>query len=148
MENNENKSICSICGGKCCKRMPGLNIPDDFNNDIRLIFKALKSGKYCIDWWEDSPNIYYVRPATADKIGFLKDPSWGGTCNFLTANGCSLKFEERPYTCKVLIPNETFQCGHTVGNDKYSLVLKWKPIQKELIELMESEKYISEMSFL
>ena len=29
MENNENKEICSKCGGMCCRRMPGQYVPDD-----------------------------------------------------------------------------------------------------------------------
>lgn len=25
----ENHAICAECGGKCCKRMPGIVLPDD-----------------------------------------------------------------------------------------------------------------------
>ena len=71
MENNENKEICSKCGGICCRRMPGQYVPDDlFDHEMtkeELKKFILDAGNISIDCWEPDEesgyeSYYYLRP--------------------------------------------------------------------------------------
>ena len=133
-DNNENFNICSLCKGQCCKRMPGIVHPEQLQQPItkELLLKLYKEG-YQFDYWEGDEFGgkvgYFLRPQTIKSKGVLVDPSWGGTCVFLiTEQGCSKTFEERPYMCQQLEPQEDFNCGlkdkeNTLN--KYDYVLAW-----------------------
>ena len=134
--NNENFNICSLCKGQCCKRMPGIVHPNQLQQPItkELLLRLYKEG-YQFDYWEGDEygNLrgrtgYFLRPQTIKSIGVLVDPSWGGTCVFLTEQGCSKTFEERPYMCQQLEPQEDFNCGPKDKENtlnKYDYVLAW-----------------------
>lgn len=107
--NNENSEKCSACGGKCCKRMPGFYVPDNFKPEQLTkdgIIDLIKNQKITIDAYEDEDYSLYpfLRPrASTDKC--YGNLSYGGTCLHLTATGCDLDFEHRPYGCRLLDPN-------------------------------------------
>ena len=46
--------LCTTCGGKCCKNIPGATRPSDFKGRQQII-EALRGGRYCVDWWEGDP---------------------------------------------------------------------------------------------
>lgn len=121
MENNENKEICSECGGKCCERSPGVCFPSDFKDENDIVDKIL-GGSYCIDWWEGNLGdgcediAYFVRPRTKNYKDRVFDGGWGGECVLLTETGCSLKFDDRPSECRHLKPN----VGGCAGNELFS----------------------------
>ena len=132
-DNNENFNICSLCKGQCCKRIPGIVHPNQLQQPItkELLLKLYKEG-YQFDYWEGDEFGrkvgYFLRPQTIKSIGVLVDPSWGGTCVFLTEQGCSKTFEERPYMCQQLEPQEDFNCGPKDKENtlnKYDYVLAW-----------------------
>ena len=132
-DNNENFNICSLCKGQCCKRMPGIVHPEQLEEPIsrKLLFRLYKEG-YQFDYWEGDEFGgkvgYFLRPQTIKSIGVLVDPSWGGTCVFLTEQGCSKTFEERPYMCQQREPQEDFNCGPKDKENtlnKYDYVLAW-----------------------
>lgn len=111
VENNENREICSKCGGKCCKQCGGHYSPDDFDEiSIEALKKRIDKGDISIDWWDgdvvcgDLYRTLYLRArhVGADKV----DPSWGGKCLHLKKDGCDLSFENRPLACRDLIPSE------------------------------------------
>ena len=135
-----NKELCSRCGGKCCINMPGNCFPEDFklynkDSSLKLLIEALKSEKYCIDWWEGDPRKnkeevekgYYVRPATKDKKGILYDPSWGGECVFLTKKGCELFENDRPTMCRMLEPKKDGKCNLDAKYNKQNSAIAWIP---------------------
>lgn len=71
MKNNENREICSKCGGNCCRRMPGQYVPDDlFDHEMtkeELKKFILEVGNISIDCWNaddesDYKDYYYLRP--------------------------------------------------------------------------------------
>ena len=137
-----NEVICKDCGGKCCKSLPGFCTPKDI---IRLfpskslkasVGLALNSGKFCVDWYEDSPIRPFIRPATKDKIGLRYDPSWGGECVFLTETGCTLPKDLRPHTCKKLEPKgQGAKCdNHYKINPKLAIAKAWKQAGIKLLE--------------
>lgn len=103
------QSQCSKCGGQCCKRIPGNCVPEDIRRLFpaetlrESVIKALKTGKFSIDWWEADKPLYYIRPSTVTGAGKVYDGSWGGQCVFLSETGCRLG-DNRPMNCKMLKP--------------------------------------------
>ena len=124
--------LCTTCGGKCCKNIPGATRPSDFKGRQQII-EALRGGRYCVDWWEGDPRKrkntlsrgYFIRPAGKGFEGRLLDPSWGGIgCTFLTDTGCSLEPEQRPTQCRLLEPDATGHCiDHSGG--KREAAIAW-----------------------
>lgn len=138
MDGYENTAICAQCGGKCCQRLPGSCAPEDFAEPLfDSLIGVFSSGKYAIDWWEGDPRYdapdygdsdyidkgYYVRPAVAG-VTDLFDPSWGGSCTFLTHRGCALPLKKRPYECRMLEPSKNSCLSHT---SKREMALAWLP---------------------
>ena len=144
---NENASICSPCGGRCCRIAPGLAIPSDFKKPLKeSIAAAIKTGRWCLDYGEADerlPETYFVRPAVMGKEGQAVHPSWGGECTFLGDEGCSLAFFERPFTCRDLVPApgefnrfSELNCFSESGNgSKVKGVSEWVPFQDVLKEI-------------
>jgi len=147
MNGFENKKICKKCGGKCCKMLPCMCLPEDFNlkTGNEKLVSALKSGEYCIDWWGGNPSSdkkykhieigYFVRPATKTKEGVLYDPSWGGECIFLTRKGCRLSFKDRPTQGKMLEPKRKGCDIH--GLSKQAVAIEWLPYNELLSNMRE-----------
>ena len=143
-KNFLNPEICKKCGGKCCKAMPGSAYPEDFKEPLfESLLSAFKSGNWAIDWWEGDPRegkeevdvAYYIRPRTKDNDA-LFDPSWGGECIFLNNNGCILKPEERPQSCRLLEPQENGECIHH-GNIKRGAAIAWLPYTDIILQAAE-----------
>lgn len=151
IKNYEDPAICARCGGKCCKLIPGICLPEDFGEPLfDNLLKALKTGNYAVDWWEgdprdDTPEMdsseyiwrgYFIRPATrrAKLAGILFDPSWGGECVFLAEHGCKLPLEMRPHQCRTLEPRKDGNCiSH--GGDKRKYALAWLPYYNKIEEI-------------
>ena len=129
--NYINEKICTECGGECCKKLPGICSPDDFERSQQKIIDAIKSGRYAIDWWEgfDENNGrrgYFVRPATKGNEDKIYHASWGGQCTFLSSNGCTLNADERPEGCRLLEPLRDDECK-SHGMDKLDATRAWIP---------------------
>lgn len=139
--DNQNPSICGPCGGKCCKKQPGIYHPDDFGETEEEVKSAviagLDRGDLTIDWWEGDPTGedddvsrgYFVRPASKDE-----EPStrfrglWHGECSRLGPDGCELDWADRPAQCRALLPRENNKC-HLASAlfEKQPLAVAWKP---------------------
>lgn len=110
IQDNQNADLCTPCGGKCCKAIPGIYWPEDFGSShdevIANVRAAIATGKTTLDYWEGvtTYDMYYVRPATKGMEGASIDPSEGGECTHLTAVGCALTWTERPTQCRALEP--------------------------------------------
>lgn len=117
--NNENKNICSECGGCCCKSYAGAYHPADFRHEITeeflesLFDPVTKISPVSIDWYENFEEYgrkgFYIRPrhVGGDEV----DPSYGAPCALLTPTGCSLDWEHRPWQCRALKPEKNHACG-------------------------------------
>lgn len=142
--HHENKILCKICGGKCCKNMGCEVFPEDFKEITReALIDKIKQG-FCFDYWEGNPTsssknagkiAYYMRARNKDAKDKIVDASWGGECIFLTPTGCSLKESERPSGGRALIPNKdrNIECIKVIGYDKYDCAIAWLPYN-DLIE--------------
>jgi hypothetical protein len=128
MKNNERRDICAICGGKCCKNVPGIAYPQDFGFDqmasekiYERLVQLFSSMCWQIDCWERYKygKGYYIRPTTLKGRGELFHAAWCNEgCVFLQTDGCSLMFDNRPYECKELVPRES-QCLRTESKGKH-----------------------------
>ena len=136
--NNSNSSMCSECGGACCKRKPGIYTPEQFESiSYDSIKELLDSGTFAIDWWEDDTPIYFIRPRIKGEPAIYG--SWGGECINLTSKGCSLDFKDRPHACQTLVPNlisgERKCYDNMKGKDRVGM---WLPYQKQLNEIVDT----------
>lgn len=145
---------CAACGGYCCTTMAGATFPEDFKpNFYQSVRKAMASGRWSIDWWEGDPRIgrdqfgqvYYVRPRhkTSGILAKVVDPSWEGTCNFLTETGCELPYEKRPSECRHLEPKSPYpESCEQHGHSKENAAVAWMPHQRLLRKLVEEYKEV------
>ena len=146
MKNFQNIEICKECGGKCCKRLPGSTLPEDFGEPmLENIRKAIDSGKWAVDWWDGDPTgktdlrcAYFIRPKTKEFSG-VYDPSCGGECIFLTESGCQLQKDERPTECRLLEPKKDGYCKQH-GGGKRGAAVAWIPFQ-DLIHMATGETW-------
>ena len=133
-KNFLNEDLCEMCGGVCCKNMPGACLPEDFGEPLlENLKKAFATGNYAVDWWEGDPTGgkredidrgYFVRPKIKG-VSKTYDPSYGGECIFLGENGCKLKPQERPYGCRMLETKSVGDC--TVHAEKDKIAVEWIP---------------------
>lgn len=137
----ENKSICSKCGGLCCKRNGCIYSTENFKSiDFDTIQKVLDSGKASITaelkCYSEFLSIYlYLRARELNK-GKIDLVSYPDACASLTENGCTLDLENRPLGGVYLIPKEYHDCGYLIKSLK-SIIDSWMPYQDLLKELVE-----------
>ena len=128
ISNNENRTVCSQCGGRCCKSGPCCYVPSDLNLEnldlVGLITKIELTGYISI---ASSAGFLYLRPKR--KGGKILDFKMDGSteCSLLGPNGCLLSFEERPTGGKALIPDKDFKCKSTINERQ--LYKLWLPYQ-------------------
>lgn len=156
MENNENREICTKCGGECCKSMGCAFSPNDFNEEItkEFLIKLLETGLVSIDCYEGDPtldedddsnymNAYYPRmrnlPTKYSDAGLI-DFSWFAQCCLLKEDGCRLPFEYRAYQAKALIPG--VKC--TDGYSKKQCAVDWLPYHDIFNDLVTTFCYESD----
>ena len=147
IKNNENKELCTKCGGKCCKASAGVYHPDDFNHELTDAWlQDLLEGNHTypdgkailvsIDWVEGVEGApdgrgYFLRPRHVG--GDIVDPSWGAPCYHLTKTGCDLSFDERPWRCRLKEPSECFKKNGF--DEKRESMEPWRPYWKKLHQL-------------
>lgn len=147
-ETYEKPSICSACGGKCCKSYAGASFPDEWQAPNRIAMKsllkyALSTGKWAVDFWDGDPTengdrdkSYFIRPAHTNALGRIVDASWGGTCVFLTRQGCSLG-TNRPTGCKGLEPRDSGNGCKVQYGSKFDAVISWYPYNDLIDEIID-----------
>ena len=114
--------ICADCAG-CCKMRPGGYSPEqiDPKDEDMLIKHGIIEWDYHQETFEvfDDDGDYshsrfkaywYLRPTR---------PKANKGCIFLTQDGCSLSWGERPYECKALTPAADWdqQCNSELGHE-------------------------------
>ena len=153
VENNENKTICAACGGKCCKRLPGeWSVEDVLKRSSDGSIKSglsslLDAGLLQFDWWDGDiidggklGAVYLPRPPCGN--GGLFYASWGrDICHLLTSGGCSLSFDDRPEGCKAMIPSADGECRYIDGHYTKSVAaLEWRPYQNTILQTEEEHE--------
>lgn len=114
-------------------------MPVDFGKDKKTVVvnfeKALRSGKYAIDWWESTQRGYFIRPAIKG-ITDIFDGAWKGECIFLTPTGCELSYKLRPTGCRLLEPSKSLseRC-QSHGGTKEEAKKAWRLYRKMIIKI-------------
>lgn len=132
-------SICSECGGKCCKEFPGIFHPEDFQD----VEKEYDPKIMCLDFWEGEyedtgvRQPYFVRMRSVKDGNHVSNGLWSGTCVNLGDDGCKLPAERRAAQCIQLVPHESHNCDVPEKYTKRELVRAWLPYQEELKKIKE-----------
>lgn len=146
VENNEDYSLCSACGGECCRTRPGIEAPERFLTaaaPAEELARLLATGLWVLDRHYGIPYspekgekgdpdriILYPRPATLQEreAGDVQVLPEAGECVLLGEDGCTLPFEERPRACQALAPAEGFAC--TSSWTRFDAAREWLSHQK------------------
>ena len=146
-DNNECRTICAVCGGDCCRTMPGIDSPERYlaaPDPTGALFQTLASGLWVLDRHYGLPPgdngepqimasellLFYPRPATLaerDTVGIMAQGGVG-ECVFLDTDGCRLSFSDRPRMCQALEPDTTFEC--TSSWTRLAAARAWLPLQE------------------
>lgn len=139
VNSHTNCSICSECGGRCCKTGGcGLMTCDIPDISVEGITKLLDSDKYSITFlYSDLFGIIptmHTREEKADRINISPIRK---ACSLLKNNGCTLSREERPTLGLLLIPEPNFDCNLIV--DGFDSIHDWLPIKDVMEEVILKE---------
>ena len=154
----ENKDICKACQGICCQDFGCECSPEDFNNDISLMRKALESGKYSIDFARKTIDAFvdcngnltidldyvlyakneafYIRARNKHRpiVDIIHREEEEGPCVMWSLEkGCELEYEERPRYGKTIIPVEPGRCKRLYPIEY--MIQEWIPYNEELFKL-------------
>ena len=140
----ENKEICSICKGKCCKKSGCDYFVSDFDiiNKNELI-KALETGSISIAsafHFKRVGNkdivipILYLRARNTNR-GIIDLYSLKTQCSMLKESGCSYDLENRPGGGVNLIPHKNNACIPL--KNPIEEIKKWLPYQNLLSKLVK-----------
>ncbi len=128
----ENQSLCSACGGYCCKQSPCFFMPEDFPDlSLEGLLKEFREKDYlCIILDE----VAYISMRTEHwkSVVRLFEKRVSGPCVLLTPTGCKFSYDERPTGGKLLIPDYG-RCYLKL--DAKSFIKAWKPYSEVLHQL-------------
>ena len=129
----ENQTLCSACGGYCCKQSPCFFMPEDFPDlSLEGLLKEFREKDYlCIILDE----VAYISMRTEHwkSVVRLFEKRVSGPCVLLTPTGCKFSYDERPTGGKLLIPDYG-RCYLKL--DAKSFIKAWKPYSEVLHQLM------------
>ena len=128
----ENQSLCSACGGYCCKQSPCFFMPEDFPDlSLEGLLKEFREKDYlCIILDE----VAYISMRTEHwkSVVRLFEKRVSGPCVLITPTGCKFSYDERPTGGKLLIPDYG-RCYLKL--DAKSFIKAWKPYSEVLHQL-------------
>ncbi len=145
IERVENKDICQLCGGKCCKACGCNYASTDFENlSFNSMFEILEKGNISIiaslDFQYTANGIPFAAPTlylrerniNSDVIDLV---SIASRCSSLTDTGCPYSLDKRPSGGAALTPNYPDVChSHEMQEAIYA---SWKPYQNTLRKLVK-----------
>lgn len=146
----ENKELCRICGGKCCKRCGCDYYVENFDvinkeNMIKIldtgnvsivsavVFNKIKSGSTI------TPFLYLrARNKGRDVVDLL---SLKHECSMLTDTGCPYDLDHRPRGGVNYIPYPNNECKRC-DNEQLE-IRKWEPYQNLLFKMVKRYAHMS-----
>lgn len=141
----EDKNLCKVCGGRCCKKSGCDYSAFDFLNIKReVILKILETGEVSVVATFDfkkvrhgkliaTPFLYLrARNKGRDVIDLLSIKTG---CLMLTDEGCSYNFQNRPTGGVNLVPMANGKCYP--DKNPLEIVETWKPYQKLLGQMVK-----------
>lgn len=146
MEKIENKEMCKICGGYCCKKSGCDYAPSDFKAlGVNDLAKILESGNISIvaalkfsfakDKLIATPFLYLrARNKNREVVDLL---SMKTTCSMLREDGCTYSYEERPSGGVNLVPKKNSKDICLPNKDPLSIMKGWESYQRPLGKLVK-----------
>lgn len=134
MKKYENKSLCTKCGGQCCKNDPCFFMPEDFDDlSVDGLLRELKDKDYLCILLDKVPRIT-MRSSKWAKIvdPLLTDKT--NVCMLLTPTGCPFSYDERPTGGKMLVPDPNGCCTSKITLD--NIRLAWAPYMPVLLQVI------------
>lgn len=129
----ENQSLCSACGGYCCKQGPCFFMPEDFPDlSLEGLLKEFREKDYLCIILDEVPYIS-MRTEHWKTVVRLFEKRISGPCVLLTPTGCKFSYDERPTGGKLLIPDPFHHCHLKL--DANSFDKAWKPYSEVLHQL-------------
>jgi Fe-S-cluster containining protein len=99
---SETNCTCQVCQNACASK-PGHFAPGEAEKAAALVGLSLKAffdAHLAVDWWEDSPNVFYLSPAA---VGNSTGEEWPanprGACVFFVDGRCAI-YAARPGECR------------------------------------------------
>ena len=132
----ENQSLCSACGGYCCKNSPCFFMPEDFPDlSLDRLLKEFQEKDYLCILLGDVAFIS-MRAKHWKRIVQLFESRIPDSCVALTPTGCKFSYDERPTGGKLLVPAVTgfYDCYHKLDYTTFSTA--WAPYDEVLHQLM------------
>lgn len=131
---NENKEQCRLCGGACCKKVPGLFFPEDIGNDKETIISKLLEmmERNEIKLVTEFGGIV-VRPEQKAKDNFGRGP-----CMWHTSNGCVAPI--KPTQCSALVPGGSWYnpvCKSPIEFSEAQAIIAWSFMEDDLYVLQD-----------
>lgn len=134
---HENKELCSLCGGQCCKKAPGIYFPEDFGITKKEILDKLldliMKKEVVIVTFFGGP---VPRPTALG--GLLKDAPEEGRCMWHSSTGCTNT--HKPSQCKALQAQgqvNKLSCSMAKGFSEQEAVEAWQFIADDLYVLRD-----------
>jgi len=136
-----NAAMCTLCGGQCCKRLPGAYSPTQFGftgSNAFIVYQLLRLPNLCIDWFGEGENkVFYLRPRKINEGTVAEKKRFPGSCIFLNEKtGCQLSEKNRPLQCLKLVPNYFHETKLAVclpednsKTDVEGMRERWQPFQ-------------------
>lgn len=137
--SHTNCSICSDCGGRCCKTGGcGLMTCDIPEPTVEGITKLLDSGHYSITFmYSDLFGIIPTMHTREEGAGRINNSPIRKPCTLLGNSGCVLSQKERPTLGLLLIPEPEFECHLLV--DAFDSIHDWIPLKGIMEEIIWKE---------
>lgn len=137
-----NCSVCSACGGACCKRGGcGLMTCDVPDMSVRGIERLLHTGKFSIAFacaFSDGiPIPIPIMTAREIGCGKINESIIRKPCALQGEKGCLLSEEERPTQGLLFIPKANGDCKNLVG--AMEVFADWAPYKEILETVIEKE---------
>ena len=144
---NENKDMCRMCGGMCCKKS---GCDYSANNFSDLSYEGIKKelgvgdkSIVCVlEFKKDSLGKYFYIPflyIRARNVGrdVIDLVSMKKKCALLLDNGCSYDYDNRPEGGRNLIPCKNLGGKCFPLNNPVDIVKTWEPYQKILRRIVK-----------
>lgn len=149
--SNENKELCSRCGGKCCKNLPGTYSPQDlFGNEVitkeSIKNLVMESDYISIDRWEADDEydkeLYYLRPKIVKSSESISLPEMFKSTFDIIANIVNSDFQRKVHFA---YPTPGYVC-YFLGEDGCKLSYDQRPMNcRDLIPDPENKCFIQEV---
>lgn len=131
----ENQSLCSACGGYCCKNSPCFFMPEDFSDlSLEGLLKEFREKDYLCIVLNDVPYISMRSKHWKRIVQLIETKIPPAPCILWTTTGCTFSYDERPTGGKLLVPTTNRYCYSKLDSKRF--IEAWRPYTEVLLQVM------------